>query len=132
MSTTKTIRQSVMLPAAPNRVYGALIDPKKHARFTGTKAKIDGKIGGRFSCYGGYITGVNLELDPGKAIVQAWRSKGWPKGYYSIVTFKFAGAGRGKTKLTFTQVGVPADDYRAKSSGWKQHYWVPLKAMFRD
>jgi uncharacterized protein YndB with AHSA1/START domain len=131
MNTTKTIRQSVVLRAPPKRIYAALMDSKKHARFTGEKAVIDGRIGGRFSCYAGYITGITLELDPGRTIVQAWRSSGWPKGYYSIVTFKLTAAGRGKTRLAFTQVGVPPGDYQAKSSGWKRHYWKPLKAMLQ-
>jgi uncharacterized protein YndB with AHSA1/START domain len=130
MPSTRTIHQTVVIPAAPRQVYKALMDSRQHARFTGHKAKIDGKIGGRFSCYGGYITGITLELEPGKSIVQAWRSSGWPKGHYSIVAFRFANAGRGKTKLTFAQVGVPANDYKAKSGGWKTHYWTPLRAMF--
>jgi uncharacterized protein YndB with AHSA1/START domain len=130
MSATKTIRQSVVIPAAPRQVYEAIMNSKKHALFTGSKARIDRKVGGRFSCYDGYITGITVELDPGKLIVQAWRSSGWPKGYYSIVAFRFANAGRGKTKLAFTQVGVPANDYKAKSGGWKTHYWTPLKAVF--
>jgi uncharacterized protein YndB with AHSA1/START domain len=130
MSAAKTIRQSVVLPAPPKQIYAALMDSKQHARFTGERAMIERKVGGRFSCYGGYITGITLELDPARTIVQAWRSSGWPKGYYSIVTFKLAAAGRGKTRLSFTQVGVPSRDYKAKSSGWRKHYWKPLKAMF--
>jgi len=130
MSATKNIRQSVVIPAAPRQVYEALMSSNKHALFTGSKARIDRSVGGRFSCYDGYITGVTLELDPGRLIVQAWRSRGWPKAYYSIVTFRLVAMGRRKTKLHFAQVGVPAGNYAAKSSGWNQHYWKPLKAMF--
>ena len=43
--------------------------------------------GAAFSCYSGHITGITLELKPGKRIVQARRSRGWPEGHYSIVTF---------------------------------------------
>ena len=131
MRVTKTIRQSAVIPAPPRKVYEALIDSRKHARFTGNKAKIDRKVGGRFSCYGGYITGITLELEPGRSIVQAWRSSGWPKGHYSVVTFKLIPSGGRKTKLQFTQVGVPSGDYRAKFSGWKHHYWKPLCKMFQ-
>jgi hypothetical protein len=41
-----------------------------------------------------------------------------------------AKASKGKTKLSFTQVGVPANDYEDKSAGWKTHYWTRLKALF--
>jgi uncharacterized protein YndB with AHSA1/START domain len=124
---TKTISQTVTLSAAPAAVYAALVEEKQHAAFTGNPAQIDARVGGAFSCYDDYISGVNVELVPGKRVVQAWRSKGWPKGFYSLVTFALAGAGRGKTKLSFTHVGVPAADFKAKSSGWRTHYWEPLQ-----
>jgi len=128
--STKTIHQSVVLRASPKEVYNTLIDSKKHAQFTSAKAKISKKVGGSFSCYDNYITGVNLELIDGKKIIQAWRCSTWPKDIYSIVIFKLSKAKQGKTKLEFTQIGVPTGDYKEKLSGWKTHYWKPLKAIF--
>ena len=66
---TKTIKQIILIPATPEEVYDALIDEKKHAEFTGAKAKIDPKIGGKFTAWDGYIFGKNLELVKGKKIV---------------------------------------------------------------
>ena len=125
---TRSIRQSVVIDASAREVYEALMDAEKHTAFTGERARIDAIVGGTFTCYGGYISGVNVELEPGKRIVQAWRSKDWPDGHYSIVTFAFAGAGKGRTRLSFTQIGVPASDLKDKTQGWNDHYWRPLKA----
>jgi len=125
---TKTIRQSVILGGSPLRVYEVLIDSKRHAAFTGQPARVVRKVGGTVSCYGGYIKGFNLALVPGRLIVQAWWSQGWPRGFYSIVSFALAPKAGGRTKLTFTHVGVPASDVKAKSSGWHEHYWQPLNA----
>ena len=128
MSTaTKNINQRVTFAAAPARVYAALLETDQHARFTGERARIEPQIGGKFTCYGDYISGVTLELEQNKRIVQAWRSRNWPVGTYSIVTFMLSGKPGGKTELRFTQVGVPAKDYRRKSQGWRTHYWDPLK-----
>ena len=124
---TKTITQSVVLPARPAAVFAALMDGKQHAAFTGDSAGIAPRAGGAFRCYGGYISGITVELVRGKLIVQAWRSRGWPKGHYSLVTFALSPAAGGKTKLRFTQLGVPARDFQAKSAGWRSHYWTPLK-----
>ena len=33
-----------------------------------------------------------------------------------------------RTKIEFTQIGVPSADVKAKSGGWKEHYWSRLKA----
>ncbi|HEY5228804.1 MAG TPA: SRPBCC domain-containing protein [Opitutaceae bacterium] len=125
---TKTIRQSVIIKAAPKKVFGALMNEKQHAKFTGSPASISKKVGGAFTCYGGYLTGYNLELISPKLIVQAWRSKGWPRGTYSIVTFALSGKAGGRTKISFTHAGVPSGDVKGKSEGWRVHYWKPLKA----
>jgi activator of HSP90 ATPase len=85
------------------------------------------KVGGSFTCYDGYITGFNLELDSPKLIVQAWHSENWPPETWSIVVFKLTKLSGGKTKLSFKQVGVPEGDYAAKNKGWRTHYWEPLK-----
>lgn len=125
---TKTIRQTVTIKAPPGKVFNALMNEKQHARFTGAAAVISRKEGGAFTCYDGYTSGFNLEVSAPRRIVQAWRGRTWPKGLYSIVTFSLGRAPGGATKLSFTQVGVPASDFKAKSDGWRSHYWKPLKA----
>jgi activator of HSP90 ATPase len=124
---TKNIQHTVLIRATPKEIYDALMNEKKHSQFTGERAKIRAKAGAAFSCYGGYITGIMLELKPAKRIVQAWRGRGWPAGHYSIVTFALAKKSGGNTQLRFMQIGVPADDYAAKNKGWRTHYWQPLK-----
>jgi uncharacterized protein YndB with AHSA1/START domain len=125
---SKTIRQSVTIKATPTRVFEALIDERRHTKFTGAPAVISRRVGGAFTCFGGYLSGINLDVVPGRRIVQAWRSKNWPEGYYSVVTFALAKAAGGRTRLTFTQLGVPAGDFKGKSEGWRERYWKPLKA----
>ncbi|HUP56750.1 MAG TPA: SRPBCC family protein [Bdellovibrionota bacterium] len=122
----KNIRQSVTLPARPNVVYRALMTSKGHAAFTGGAARIDAKIGGKFSVYDGYITGVNVELARDRRIVQAWRGSDWPKGAYSIATFELEPTRDGKTILTFTQTGVPDEFHADIKKGWKDFYWKPM------
>lgn len=124
----KIIRHKVTIRAAPKKVYAALIEEKRHAKFTGEPAKIARKVGGAFSCYGGWLQGINVELVPAKRIVQAWRGKNWPAGTYSIATFALAKAAGGKTLITFTHVGVPPSKFKDINKGWRMFYWKPLKA----
>jgi activator of HSP90 ATPase len=123
----REIKQTVTFDATPRQIYGALIDSEQHSAFTGAKAKITNGVGSRFSAYGGYITGVTVELAPGKRIVQAWRGKNWPKGAYSIVCIELEAAGKKRTRLNFSQYGVPDKFHAQISEGWKQNYWIPLK-----
>jgi activator of HSP90 ATPase len=125
---TRNIKQSVTIKASPHDVYEALMDSKKHAKFTGGKASISRKVGGKFTAFDDYCEGVNLELVPDKKIVQSWRANDWPEGHYSQAAFALK-ATPGGTNLTFTQTGVPEDQYDAISQGWRDYYWAPMKEM---
>ena len=130
---TTTIRQTVHFKARPHDVYDALMDSKKHAQFTGAKARISKEIGGLFEAYDGWIKGRNVELIPDKKIVQAWWADDdkWPEGHESHVTFLFD-AFSGGTKLTLIHTDVPDDWKEDLSQGWKEYYWEPMKEMLED
>src|SRR5574341_2038648 len=123
-----TIRQSVTLRASPKAVYDALMDSRQHSRFTGSKAAISRRVGGKFTAYDGYASGKNLELVPGKKIVQTWRASEWPKGRVSKVTFSLRKTKTG-TKLVFTQTGIPSNQGASLKRGWIEFYWTPMKEM---
>jgi uncharacterized protein YndB with AHSA1/START domain len=123
-----SIHQEVTIRATPQRIYRALMNSREHAAFTTNgKARISRKEGGTFSAHGGYVTGRNIELRPGKRIVQAWRVEGMPESVYSIVRFELKKL-RGGTRLIFDQTGLPPQHVGHLSSGWKARYWKPLKA----
>ena len=127
---SKLIRQSVTFKATPHEVYEAILDSRKHARFTQAPARLSRKVGGAFSAYGDYITGANLELVPDEKIVQAWHASEWPDGHLSRVTFKFTPV-PGGTRLNFTHSGVPDKFVADIRQGWIDNYWAPMKAMLR-
>jgi len=128
---TKTIKQSVTFRAKPHDVYEALMDSDKHAKFTGGEAHISREIGGKFSAFDGYSEGFNIELVPDNKIVQSWRTSDWPEGHYSRATFIMDEDEDG-TWLTFTQSGVPEDQYEDISQGWHDYYWEPMKKMLEQ
>ncbi|MCI4353572.1 MAG: SRPBCC domain-containing protein [Thermoplasmata archaeon] len=130
---TRTIRQTILLPASPVKVYDALTTARGHSGFTGAAARITPKVGATFTVWGGYIHGKNLELVRGKKIVQSWRpsEETWPEDYYSTVSFTLAPE-KGGTRITFVHSGVLPDHAGHLSSGWKKSYWEPLRAYFQQ
>ena len=127
---TKTIKQSVFIKASPKEVYEAFMDSKKHAEFTGGKAKISNKVEGEFSAWDGYIQGKNIELKEGEKIVQEWQTTEWPEGYPpSIVEFSFKKEKNG-TKLIMVHSKVPAEQADSYKQGWIDYYWEPLKKYY--
>lgn len=124
----KIIRQTATFKATPHEVYELLMDSRKHAKVTGGPASISRSVGGKFSAYGGDLSGTNLELKPDKKIVQAWRSDDWPPGHYSRASFTLKKV-KGGTRLNFYQSGVPNAHYAGIKQGWIDYYWKPMKAM---
>ena len=129
MTVPHQIRHTVRFAVPPGAIYRALMDSRQHRAFTGAPAKIEPKVGGRFTAWGPHLSGITVELVRDKRIVQAWRAENWPAGHYSIATFELRRAGDG-TVLTFTQAGVPAKNVKGINVGWKTHYWQPLKKFF--
>jgi activator of HSP90 ATPase len=123
---TKTIRQVVVFRASPKDVYEALMDSRKHAKFTGAAAHISRKVGGKFSAGGDYIDGIQLALTPDKKIVQSWHASDWAAGHYSRATFTLSRV-KGGTRLTFTHSDVPQQHYQEIKQGWVDYYWEKLK-----
>lgn len=123
------IHQEVDIKASPASVYAVLTDSEKFAAMTGGRAAtISAEEGGEVSLFGGDIRARNVELIPGKRVIQAWRSYRWPEGIYSIVRFELSGNGN-STKLVFDQTGYPDDAHEMLDSGWPRMYWKPMNAM---
>ena len=123
------IHQEVTINASPAAVYGMLTSSDKFAQMTGGRAaEISTEVGGAVSMFGGDIRARNVELVPGKRVVQAWRSSRWPEGVYSIVRFELTPEGTGTT-LVFDQSGYPDEAEKMLEGGWSQMYWQPMNAM---
>jgi activator of HSP90 ATPase len=128
---TRTIKQSITFKATPHQIYTALMDSRKHSKFTGSKAIIGKKKGDRFSTYDGYMEGVMLEMIPDEKIVQSWRGSDWPDGHYSEATFLLKRVDGGAL-LELTQTGVPDRLYEEISQGWHDFYWKPMREMLEE
>jgi activator of HSP90 ATPase len=124
---TRSIHQIVHFPAKPEVVYQILIDPVEHSAFTGAPVDIEPSIPGSFSVFDGYCHGYNIELDPGRKIVQAWHfaEDGWPEDHFSICKFELEEEGNG-TRLEFEQTGVPEFKAKAIEEGWHEYYWEAI------
>jgi len=128
---TTTLKQKVIIPATPEEVYEAFVDPKKHAAFTGSKATGKAKVGGKFTAWDGYIYGKFLQFEPGKCLVQEMQMTDWPEGSQPSrfeLTFKKVPEG---TEITMVHSNIPAAQKEDLAEGWEDFYWKPLKKYFQ-
>ena len=124
----KTIKQRVKFKAAPAVIYELLADSEKHTSITGRKATISGAVGGKFSTGGDDVNGINVDLVPGRRIVQAWRHRKFPEGIYSMAAVTLTPTPDGGTELVLTHRGVPKDLIPETEQSWRDQYWSRIKA----
>jgi activator of HSP90 ATPase len=129
---SESLRIQVDLPVSPERVYRAWFDSHEHSLFTGSEAKIDGKVGGKYTAWDGYIEGETRVMTPFSHIVQTWRTSEFPAGSLdSIVEIKLEPTCLG-AMLTLDQSGIPSGQAQQYLAGWEDYYFRPLKAYFEN
>ncbi len=124
------LKLSKSFPALPEKMYQAWLDSAAHSAFTGSPAEIDGRPGGEFSAWDGYITGKTLELHPFDRIVQSWRTTDFPPSSPDSHLEVLFEAAEGGTQLTLIHTNIPdgqGEDYR---QGWEDFYFAPMAVYF--
>jgi len=125
------IKLSLTLPVIPKRIYEAWLSSDEHSAFTGTKSKIERKVGSKFSCGDGYIEGEILKMVLFKNITQTWRTSDFPpESEDSILEVNLEDL-KGSTKMVLVHKNLPEGDGRKYRKGWKEHYFEPMKNYFK-
>jgi activator of HSP90 ATPase len=123
---------SATVPAPRKKIFEGWLNSKIHTAFTGSPATASARVGGKFSAWDGYISGTNTELTPHRRIVQAWRTTEFPPGApASTLTLELADA-KGGTRITLIHTNIPKGQATAYRQGWKDFYFIPMKAYFKN
>ncbi len=129
---TETIQVSGVIHASPERIYQAWLDAEEHTRFTGGKASVESGIGGKFTAWDGYIEGTTIELEPGRRIVQSWRTTEFPsESPDSRVEIHFEPVDEG-TRIFLLHTEIPSGQGSQYEQGWKEHYLEALARYFAN
>lgn len=119
------------ITATPAHIYQAWLSSEGHAAMTGSPANVDGKVGGEFSVWDGYIFGTTLELTPNQRIVQSWRTSEFPDDAPDSHVEVYLEEVTGGTKITLTHSNMPEHQVDSYRQGWKDFYFKPMKEYFR-
>ena len=113
-------------------IYKAWLNGDGHSAITGSPAKVDGTVGGKFTAWDGYIFGTTLELTPNQRIVQSWRTSEFaddaPDSRLEILFEDVDG----KTKVTLTHSDMPKDQVDSYRQGWEDFYFKPMRGYFGE
>jgi activator of HSP90 ATPase len=121
---------SDVIAADPQTIYDAWMSSAGHSAMTGSPAVVDPEIGGAFEAWDGYITGRTLALEPGRRIVQSWRTSEFSEGEGdSQIDVELEPDDRG-TKLTIRHTGVPDGHFSYDRDDWDERYFEPMRRYF--
>ncbi len=122
---------SAVIPAAPEVIYKAWLSGKEHSAMTGSAATVVAKVGGKHTAWDGYISGKTLELQPGKRIVQSWRSTDFAADAPDSRLEVGLSPAKGGTKVTLKHSDLPAGSSAEYRKGWIDFYFTPMKKYFK-
>ena len=121
---------SDVLPATPDEIYAAWMSSEGHTAMTGAEAHVDRTVGGDFDAWDGYITGRTLALEPGRRIVQSWRTSEFDDTHEdSRIEVLLEPLGEG-TRITVRHTNVPDGQTGYEQGGWQESYFDPMREYF--
>ena len=123
----KNIKRYYILNAEPRDIYNALTNKTMLEIWTGESAEMETTPGTGFSLWGGSISGINLEFEENKKIVQQWFFE--EENSESIVTMKLHPHKKG-TSLELLHTNIPDEAYENISEGWDEDYFGALNELF--
>jgi len=121
---------TVTLHASVEEIFNAWLSSDGHSAMTGSAAKVDGKVGGTFTAWDGYIFGKTLEMESPRCIVQAWRTSEFPEGAPDSRVDILFEAVKDRTKVTLVHSDMPEDQVESYRQGWEDFYFKPMKEYF--
>lgn len=128
----KTILQTVIFKNTTVSVlYNLYMDAKQHSLVTGAPAKIQKKEGAKFSAYGDYCFGKNLQLIPDKLIVQSWVANDWNTDEPESTFILLIEQKGNDAEVYMTHANVPESQYKSLKQGWNEFYWNPWKQFLK-
>ena len=122
---------STLLPATPEEIYTAWLSSEGHSDMTGSSASVSALVGGEFDAWDGYIHGKNLELIPGRRIVQSWRTSEFSTDEPdSLIEITLEPIGN-QTRLTLRHTNLPPHGTQYEQ-GWVESYFDPMQEYFEE
>ena len=117
------------ISASPQAIYDTWLDSEGHSNMTGAEASITSNPGDEFTAWDGYISGKNVQLEPGKSIIQSWRTTEFEESDPdSTIEITLEPHVEG-TLLTLhhSNLSEAGEQY---IKGWEDYYFEPMKEYF--
>jgi len=123
----KNLKKYYTLKADPSDVYNALTNKNMIEIWTGEDAQMEPEPNTEFSLWNGSISGMNLEFETNRKIVQEWYFEDQEEA--SVVTLILHPDKKG-TSVELHHANIPDEAFQNISEGWDEDYFGALKELF--
>lgn len=123
----KDLKRYYSIPTEPKDVYNALTNRNMVEIWTGENAVMEPEVNTEFSLWGGSISGVNLEFEENRKIVQQWFFGELEEP--SIVTIILHPDKKG-TSVELRHTNIPDEAFGNISDGWDEDYFGAIRELF--
>ncbi|MDX1284885.1 MAG: SRPBCC domain-containing protein [Draconibacterium sp.] len=123
----KDLKRYYTLKAEPKDVYNALTNTRMLEIWTGESVVMEVEPNTEFSLWNGSITGINIEFEENKKIVQQWYFG--EETEKSIVTIKIHPHKKGSS-VELIHTNIPDEAFENISEGWDEDYFGALNELF--
>lgn len=123
----KDLKRYYTMHAEPKDIYNALTNQKMIEIWSGEDAKMEPEPNTEFSMWNGSISGMNLEFEENRKIVQKWFFGEQDED--SVVTILLHPDKKG-TKVELRQTNIPDEAYENISDGWDEDYFGAMNELF--
>ncbi len=125
----KEFKKYVMLHAAPEDVYNALVNPVMLEIWSGEPAVMSEEPGSPFSLWEGSISGTNIAFEKNHRIAQEWDfGEDNPPSEVTILLHPDAKG----TRMEIRHTGIPDEYYENMCEGWISDYIGGLRQLFEE
>ena len=130
---TTTLTENDEFRTTAAELYLTFTDPQRLAAFTRAPPQVfeGAHPGGKFSLFGGNISGEFEELKEPTLIVQKWRLGTWPEGHFSKLLIRFdQNEADHVTVMRVEWSGVPVGEEEVVRRNWGEYYVRSIKTTF--
>ena len=127
---TNEFELSEIFPVTAEEIFDAWLSSEGHSQMTGSPAKVEGRIGGAFTAWDGYIWGITREMERPRRIVQAWRTSEFPEESPDSQVEILLEKVEDETRLTLKHTNIPVEQAEGYKQGWEDFYFKPMREYF--
>jgi activator of HSP90 ATPase len=128
-----TLNDSTEFRTTAEELFNTFTDPQRLTAFTRAPPTIfeGAKPGGKFSLFGGNVSGEYVELKAPVEIRQKWRLRQWPEGHFSDLKLRFEQNDADRvTVMKVEWKGVPVGEEEVTKRNWGDYYVRSIKTTF--